>query len=231
MERIPAMPRAAREMLIDRYCPEDLQAFVRTNRDDQDCLVRLYTGRRRLPSASQSRFQRFSLRNYPLHVDQMEELGLDTHAIARTLADALTHCYWIAGVDANDVEFVLAPQKTHSEHCENSPEVPRFRSDALGGEFVIWMLDYDCCREMSQDEAGVDQAVKAFYRNDPYYPRPYAHGHAEEDRSLWQTFRSRFLESSRHILKGRTALATILIEKIEEEGRRRCERGGLEGAD
>ncbi|KAF2676457.1 hypothetical protein K458DRAFT_396892 [Lentithecium fluviatile CBS 122367] len=35
------------------------------------------------------RFQRFSLRNYPLHVDQMEGLQLDTLEYIRAMADAL----------------------------------------------------------------------------------------------------------------------------------------------
>jgi len=39
-------------------------------------------------------------------------------------------------------------------------------------EHVVWLFDFDCCKDMSQNEAGVEQAVAAFYRNDPFLPRP-----------------------------------------------------------
>ncbi|KAF1959950.1 hypothetical protein CC80DRAFT_351600, partial [Byssothecium circinans] len=193
MQRIPAMPEAVRRKLIDEYCPKSLQAFVTTNRDDEDCLIRLYLGRRRALRQA-ARFQFFSLRNFPLHVNQMEDLGMDTHALARVLADCLAHCHWKARVDANDVEFVLAPATVREDDRAELPLV-----QAFGGEYAVWMLDYDCCREMSMDEEGVDQAVRAFYRNDPYYPRPFAYGYTDVDGLLWQTFRTRFLECSRRI--------------------------------
>ncbi|KAF2644984.1 hypothetical protein P280DRAFT_514443 [Massarina eburnea CBS 473.64] len=228
MERIPAMPKAVRQKLIDMYCPEELQDLVATNRDDEDCLVRPYVGRRR--ASRQVRLQRFSLRNYPLHVNQMEELGLDTHALARILADALAHCHWVAQIDANGIEFVLAPTSAKKEN----PEPSLF--EAFDGKFAVWMFDYDFCRPMSQDEAGVDEAVHAFYRNDPYYPRPFAYGYTDEDASLWKTFRTRFLETSRRIFGQRDGvdgvrLATLLIEKIEEEGRRKSKRASRDTSE
>ncbi|KAJ4305006.1 hypothetical protein N0V90_000535 [Kalmusia sp. IMI 367209] len=217
MERIPAMLLDARQTLINNYCPEGLQDFVRTNRGDEDCLIRLYLGRRRINR--QTKFQRFSLRNYPLHVDQMEELGVDTHNIAATLADALAHCHWRAHVDANDVEFVMASESR--EQTDTGLVNASFK--AFGSEYVIWLLDFDCCRHMAQNEDGIAQAVQSFYRNDPYYPRPFAHGYTDEDAALWETFRTRFLNTSHEILKGQGSqhLATMFIDKVEEEGRRR----------
>jgi hypothetical protein len=108
-----------------------------------------------------------SLRNYGLCVDQMEELGLDTLQITKALAAALAHCYWKPRVDMNDVEFVLAPGTE-----------PRYISQPyfeLAGQenLVIWMLDYNYVRDMSQDADGVVQAVQAFWRNDLYFPRPF----------------------------------------------------------
>ena len=43
------------------------------------------------------------------------------------------------------------------------------------------------------DEGGVEQAVKAFLRNDPFYPRP-------GDGKLWEEFRGTFLQTSKDIL-------------------------------
>lgn len=115
-------------------------------------------------------------------------------------------------------------------------EIPRF--GAFGGEYAIWMLDYDRCEEMSQNELGVNQAVNAFWRSDSYFPRPYRDGQTEEDRSLWYTFRTRFLNTSSKLLQERlhsqrddgymakgkgiekdpTFLANDFIKKVEEVG-------------
>ncbi|KAF2464775.1 uncharacterized protein BDR25DRAFT_159906, partial [Lindgomyces ingoldianus] len=204
-ERIPAFPRDVREMLIDRYCPAKLQDFVKGNRDDEDCLVRPYLGRRRRVGGTESRFQRFSLRNYALHVDQMEELSLNTPAYARAMADALAEMHWRAKVDANDVEFVLAPPRRLPDQRAAS-----FESDCLGQHY-LWLLDFDCCLDMSMDEKGIDQAVQAFFRNDLYYPRPY--GRTPQDRHLWEVFSARFLERSKPIRDD--DLPAMFIRKIE----------------
>jgi hypothetical protein len=46
-EHIPAVPFSVRDLLIERYCRADLQATARVSRDNEDCLIRIYTGRRR----------------------------------------------------------------------------------------------------------------------------------------------------------------------------------------
>lgn len=60
----------------------------------------------------------------------------------------------------------------------------------------MWILDFDCCRHMPLDEEGVKQAVDAFYKNDPYKPRPGR----DNDRTLWIEFKNRFIEASLAIL-------------------------------
>ena len=89
-ERIPAIPQPIRELLINKYCRESLQAATRTSKRNEDCLIRLYTGKRRTPGRS-SMF--FNLCNYSLCVDQIEELGLQTNIMAMVLGEALAHCY------------------------------------------------------------------------------------------------------------------------------------------
>jgi Zinc finger protein len=44
------------------------------------------------------------------------------------------------------------------------------------------------------DEKGIDQAVTAFFRNDPFYPRPY--------QPLWKEFRDQYLQTSSDIISG-----------------------------
>jgi len=45
------------------------------------------------------------------------------------------------------------------------------------------------------DGAGVEQAARAFMRNDPYFPRPAVQG--TSDHNLWMEFRSHYLQISR----------------------------------
>jgi hypothetical protein len=172
---------------------------------------------------SKSRFQRFSLRNVPLHIDQIETLGLDAKAYAETMAEALALMHWGARIDANDVEFVLAPPR--AKHSQSFT----FQSNYLGPH-CMWILDFDCCQPMEMDETGVEQACAAFFKDDPFYPRPGT-GEAA-DRALWEVFKQNFLTSSWKILgeagRDKWFLADSLMEKITEEGlsRRRNKEAG-----
>jgi hypothetical protein len=107
-----------------------------------------------------------------MHVDQMEDLGLDVRAYPGTMAEALALMHWDAGVDAGDVEYVLAPPRSSSSSST-------FQSSFLG-EHTMWILDFDCVRRITMDGAGVERACKAFWGNDPFYPRPGGAEDADE---------------------------------------------------
>ena len=221
-ERVPPFPASVRYGIIEKYCPEKLVSSIKVSDADQDCLVRPYLGRSRRQER-QTGFHAFSLRNYPLHVDQMEELSLDKAKYARIMAETLAAMYWKAEVDANDVEFVLAPPRrghrsSSNIHLNGSVSNNVIRSPFLGNH-TMWILDFDCCRDMSQDEEGVKQAVAAFYRNDPFFPRP---GRDDvRDQQLWKMFRERFLEVSKEIVGAgeRAGLPDLWVRLVEENGR------------
>ena len=85
-ERIPKDPRSTSDKIVDLFCAGNapLSDFVKGNADDDACLIRSYLGRRRRhrqEGISNSRFQRFSLRNVPLHIDLMEVLNLDVKIV------------------------------------------------------------------------------------------------------------------------------------------------------
>ncbi|OAQ99661.1 hypothetical protein LLEC1_05894 [Akanthomyces lecanii] len=147
-ERIPPMPAPVRELLASRYCPSPQQAAqMARDKANASCLVRPYLGRRR-PAADQRGAPRrrfFSLRNFPLHADQMEELGLPVDDYAAAMADALAFLHWIARVDAGDVEYVLAPPRAADADGACIGEARLF-AEALGQHGI----------------------------NDPFYPRPGA---------------------------------------------------------
>ncbi|KAK4978604.1 hypothetical protein LTR42_001104 [Elasticomyces elasticus] len=148
-------------------------------------------------------------------------MGLPIDEYAQVMADTLAVLYWHAKTDANDVEFVLAPPRQGEE--DNA-----FQSEMLGAH-GLWLLDYDCVNHITLDDAGIEQAARAFFRNDPFYPRPdWEH---ETDRRLWEVFSRRFLESSTAIL-GDARLARMMIERLEALGEeRRQNRVDLQAAD
>ena len=201
-EKITPISKYGREKLIRRYCSaRHLLAYLRDKKNEH-CLVRPYLGRRK-----ESRIQDqgapltiafFSLRNLPLSVNQLEELGLDTEYFAKVMAEALAFFYWCAQIDANSIEFVLAGQGLNSPYDERRPETRVLEHESLG-PYTIWVLDFDRCGNITLDENGIDLAAKAFWRNDPYYPRPA--GESVEDRRLWKIFQEHFLDVSGEILK------------------------------
>ncbi|KAK7919891.1 zinc finger protein-domain-containing protein [Apiospora marii] len=228
-ERIPPMPEPIRNLLVDKFCPktpESLPAQIRADEQNQDCLIRPYLGRTK-HGRGRSRVSFFSLRNFPLHLDQMPELGLSplVRDYAAAMAKALAFLHWCAGIDANDVEFVLAPPPlppsngNQSTHHDTSRAFT-FSSPVLGPH-CLWILDFDCCRAMGRDEGGVEQAARAFLRNDPFYPRPGRDG--DEEKELWRHFRLTFLEASESIIvKGAGNCVQLrdlpikLMDRIEE---------------
>ncbi|KAM3530923.1 hypothetical protein NHJ13051_001151 [Beauveria bassiana] len=200
-ERIPPMNLDVRELLSSHYCPIKHQAMqLARDKSNESCLVRPYLGRRRLEQSGGPKNRFFSLRNFPLHVDRMEELELPVEAYATAMADALAFLHWIVKIDANDIEFVLAPGRAGAED-DATPSIgdKLLVSDAFGVH-SIWFLDFDCCNVLEMNEEGMRRAAMCFWRNDPYYPRPGAKN--EEDQRLWRVFEQRFLETSSFLLSG-----------------------------
>ena len=72
---------------------------------------------------------------------------------------------------------------------------------------------------MTLDAKGVEQAVAAFFGNDPYYPRPGRDCGA--DQTLWREFEERFLEASAAILgRGQEArLPALWVDLVEQRCR------------
>lgn len=211
-ERIPPLPLLIRERLIAEYCPTALIDEIKASISNRSCLVRPYLGRRRHGAKRPKRFEAFSLKNFPLHLDQMEQLDLNIASYAEIMADALAMMHWYGEIDANDVEFVLAPPR-NPMHPISSNELKY----SFLGEHIMWMLDFDCCRSMSMDDRGITQAATAFFRNDPFYPRPSAES---SDQALWEVFRLRYLQTSSHILADdfqRLPLPIAFIKKIEQK--------------
>ncbi|RAH64702.1 zinc finger protein [Aspergillus aculeatinus CBS 121060] len=185
-ERIPPFPEHVRRLLVDTYCPPEIRQQILHSASNEACLIRPYIGRQRTYGTAmnvRSRFRGFSLRNFPLHVDQMAELGIraeDVDCYAAMMGQALATLHLIGKIDANDVEFVLAP--IGSNTITN-----------ILGTHTMWILDFDLCHSISMDQKGVRQAVDAFFKNDPFCPQPHT--------AHWPAFRRQYLGAAEQIAR------------------------------
>ena len=236
-EHIPPIDVIGRNALIDYFCPEKLRPAAKLQDSNNDCLVRPYLGKRR---DHITRFRPgpktyFGIRNFPLCLDQMEDIGLDTKGFASAMADTLAILHWGARIDAADVEFVLggAPCLTHKplakfeqlRHLATDTSTDTTLPDPGTGAPVtyLWLLDFNQCQPIEMNEGGADQAVKRFLDNDPYYPRP-ATGSADD--SLWLHFQQRYIAASRKITNGsgHSDLPSLFIEKLKKAMAARLEK-------
>lgn len=185
-ERIPAFSQNVRDRLINQYCPTSLVAAIKANDADRDCLIRPYLGRRNIQNEARRGQNTFSLRNFPLDLGQAEDLGLPILQYAHAMAEMLAMMHWSARIDASDIEFVLAG-------APSEPGTGSTYTHSFLGTHSLWILDFDCCKPLSMDDAGIEQAARAFVRNDPFFPRPSVHGW---DSTLWIEFERRYFECS-----------------------------------
>lgn len=124
-----------------------------------------------------------SLRNYKLHLDQVEDLQLDAAEIATSIADAMAVLHWHTMVDSMDVEFVLGSSPTDEEKnrwmmsieaiqqlvpkMSTFEHVTNSRPDFTKRLISLWLIDFDACEDITMDGAGVRKAVRAFIEKEP----------------------------------------------------------------
>jgi hypothetical protein len=225
-ERIWPLPLPVREAIVDALCPKaikDMKSALLKQPENKDCLVRLYLGRRNDTRKMEAKNVR--LRNFPLHVDEMERLGLDTRSFAMTMAQSLALLHWKAGVDANDVEFVLGsrPQITGKPAVEDilaankDTAAAMYLTDFNHRTISIWLLDFNQCKKFEHSPAGVKKLVEGFWFNDPYYPRPNATNKADQE--LWNAFKSHYLEVSAELTE--TPGPKLFVEAVKAKGKER----------
>ncbi|KAI1613603.1 zinc finger protein-domain-containing protein [Exophiala viscosa] len=226
-ERIPPLPQDVRDRLIDRYCPPASIATIKAEESNRDCLVRPYLGRRKFQIEARTApiLHRFSMRNYPLHLNKAEDLQLPILEYAHAMAETLAMMHWVANIDANDIEFVLGAVPTQKEIAHN------VYSHEIFGIHALWVLDFDCCKPLTMDDAGIEQAAEAFMRNDPYFPRPTINEQSP-DNTLWIEFRDRYLECSHEPVTGFggnfLSLPEKFIERVVEKIHERHQRAHRE---
>ena len=202
VDRIPPLPEQTRMDLIEEYFDQDegVQQEAKDDRDNKDCLVRLYLGERE--SVMQQSNVYDTLRNFPLRLNMMQDLDVESSKLANEMALGLAIMHWQAQIDGMDVEFVLGSSATwdierpdgYDVSAPPHKVVTKFKRRAVH----LWMLDFDKATEIELTKEDVDRRlVPAFLGNDPYYPRR----HVDED--LWDEFCESYLRASELILKMR----------------------------
>lgn len=242
-ERILPLQKEIREALIDVYASDTHKESLKADSANNDCLARVYLGRRKeLQPHRVAPAKSFSLRNFNLYVDQMGDLDVDVHRYAEAIGSILAVMHWDANADAEDVEFVLgsAPitaddlyQPITIEQIDALPPGSSTWQQVMDVErrtVHLWLLDFNRVKQISMDEAGVDQAVAAFYRNDPYFPRPSL-SKDTQDHATWDVFEKAYPRTARWIHDQKllctqmmewTGLPQLFIDKVVDQEQRRA---------
>ena len=227
MELIRPLPAIIRSALIDCYCLSTHQAKARMDPKNRDCLVRIYLGRRQENS---SKVGSFSLKDFEMDLVILDELGLNKELFAETMAVALAMMHWSSHIDAAGVEFVLgsAPAELQGSRSlmrslpPQTPTLDGLMMDCNKKAASIWLLDFDECREIAMDAAGVAKAVDAFWGNKPFWPKPVTGDH--QDAGLWRIFEERYLMQSQLAWNGvirEQGLPLQFIRSVKTEAERR----------
>jgi hypothetical protein len=212
LQRILPLPRPSREALIRLYFPKEMRRSAFEDPENKACLVRPYLGQRR--KEWEFSHPAIGLQNFPLYLDQIEELQLEAIQFSEEMAIGLAIIHWKAFLDGMDMEFVLGSAATNGELptvIENFKKVEPF--DIPAGDFErrqvhLWMLDFDKADKLNLKESWkscCDKMVTAVTANDPYFPNPAATGTLEI--ALWETFERAYLLATSNLLLRQTGLS------------------------
>jgi len=208
-ERILPLREPIREALIRRFCPEKFRASTRTSPLNKDCLVRVYLG-----SATRRDEDResFSLRDFPLHLNELGEAGMGVENIARGMGRAMAVMHWAVRYDGGGVKFVFGSKKVpHKlpdiDKYDSDPEVDSYIGpnapfkaveDLNAHEPRLFLIDFDQAKPISMDEDGVRQAVAAIKENGLYFPKTCRTTKRECD--VWKAFEGSYVVKSWEII-------------------------------
>ncbi|KAK5631147.1 hypothetical protein RRF57_006862 [Xylaria bambusicola] len=187
MERILPLPKVVRKAMIRRFYPGDcndehLMAQLLDDKPNKHCLARVYLGKETMTRAKET----FTLRNFPLTLKAMAELGLDMGQFAAMIGNAYAIMHWAATITGDDVEFVLGTSTTANNN---------FQQRAIH----LYLLDFGQCEnvDMEEEEEDVFQTLKGsmvLQQNQLYLPHP------RRSTALYQAWESAYLSTAREII-------------------------------
>ncbi|CAK7275112.1 hypothetical protein SEPCBS57363_006511 [Sporothrix epigloea] len=143
MEKILPMPKVVREAIIKEFYPvannqppdsTTIQKVLGLP-SNKNSLIRTYFGKEDIKLSPDS----FTLRNFPLCWKPMERVGLDVDTLVAEVGKAYALMHWGAGVNGDDVEFVLGSYIIPSE--AGAASTPDSQHRAIG----LFLLDFGQC--------------------------------------------------------------------------------------
>ncbi|KAI1157557.1 hypothetical protein F5B18DRAFT_669419 [Nemania serpens] len=189
MERILPLPKVVRRAMIQKFypdkngaCDEHLVAQLLCKRENKHCLARIYLGKGTIAMAKES----FTLRNFPLTLDIMSDLGLDMVRFATMIGSAYAIMHWAANVTGDDVEFVLGTSTAAYSSTQDRA-------------VHMYLLDFGQCERvfMHDDKEDIFQAFKGsmvLQQNQIYLPHP------KRTTTTYQAWKSAYLSTAREII-------------------------------
>ncbi|KAK4183639.1 zinc finger protein-domain-containing protein [Podospora australis] len=231
---------------------EPLRESAKASPLNNDCLARVYLGRRRQNPHAAPPTPNFSLRNFNFCLDQMLELGLPVREYAREIASCLAILHWHARMDGYDIEFVLGSDAepsyitTHVTESlgidvEDLEELPKHTDSEVSLRLGLqrravrlWVVDFNLCNRfpmknafiLEHEKEFISQLVLAFFENDPYYPLPLME--LDVDRELWSIFRQEYEKMAAEILSESETLKPLprkFLDACVEREQRKLEEG------
>ncbi|KXG51940.1 uncharacterized protein PGRI_082240 [Penicillium griseofulvum] len=210
MERILPLPKVVRKAFISQfYAPEqnldstEIEALL-NHTPNKHCLARVYLGKRN------GTFDRVTpLRNFPLYLGLMEQVGIDPIPLARAMGKAYAILHWGAAVNGDDVEFVLGTSVTEAQGPEHGPDLQH-------RTVQMYLLDFGQCEvvDLSQDPDIVYQAFKgAMVTGDNQWFIP----HYSRSPTLFATFRKGYIEAGNMILSEKQLKNKYNMEDFMQE--------------
>lgn len=224
-ERITPLPLEIRNQVLDQFCNPMVKQMARTSVRSKHCLMAPLLGSRRGSNDEGDHMRAYEdvrdLRNFDLHVDQMETLHMDILKYCRTYAQALALMHYSANIDANGVKFRLGsrPQRTDqntsdaSRQASQSSNKPKSSNTQLAH---LWLFNFDKCNRLQSGPELMDQMVQGFISNPkPYWPRPRHddQGTNPADKCYWRYFSREYIKFARQFT--RTVFPRKFIRAIE----------------
>ncbi|KAJ5788945.1 uncharacterized protein N7518_005956 [Penicillium psychrosexuale] len=192
MERILPLPKVVRRALISQfYTPQYLNntriEAILNHPGNKHCLARVYLGK-----ANGTIDQETPLRNFPLYLEPMEQIGIETLPLANAMGKAYATLHWAAAINGDDVEFVLGTSAIAPEGRYHEPD---FQHRAV----QLYLLDFGQCEtvDLTQDPDIVYQAFKGAMvtgDNQRFIP------HYLKSPELFAIFRKGYTEAGNRIL-------------------------------
>ncbi|KAI1453544.1 hypothetical protein F4805DRAFT_461647 [Annulohypoxylon moriforme] len=212
MERVLPLPKVSRRALINYFYPREgnapldttLVRIILENTPNKHCLARPYLGK----DDGIYTTEKFSLRNFPLYLKSLVRLGIDTVGLAKAMGKAYAMMHWGAGVNGDDVEFVLGTSVIGEPKMEDGNSQQR--------AVRLFLLDFGQCEkfDLFEDREEVYHAFKgAMVTGDNQMFIPNCHKSPE----LFAVFKKAYMDAGTAILIEKNLQGIYNMDKFMAE--------------